>query len=124
MILTPVEQRGDAAVTMVVSSSGWGPVMVGFAPKLVFVEGQPPRLGEPWTDEYLKFTAARLRPNSVLAQAFDLKVFFTVVGKPPAEVDTADVLAFIEQQREPRHGGNVVRLVDGEPGLAASTIKR
>ncbi|WP_197510433.1 site-specific integrase [Tessaracoccus coleopterorum] len=93
-------------------------------PQLVFVEGQPPRLGEQWVDEYLRFTAARLRPNSVLAQAFDLKVFFTVVGKPPVGVGTADVLAFIEQQREPRHGGNVVRLVDGEQGLAASTIKR
>ena len=59
--------------------------MDGFVPQLVFVEGQPPRLGEQWVDEYLRFTAARLRPNSVLAQAFDLKVFFTVVGKPPVE---------------------------------------
>ena len=124
MIWTPKKQAVDAAVTMVVSSSGWGPVMDGFVPQLVFVEGQPPRLGEQWVDEYLRFTAARLRPNSVLAQAFDLQVFFTVVGKPPVGVGTADVLAFIEQQREPRHGGNVVRLVDGEQGLAASTIKR
>ena len=70
-----MKQAVDAAVTMVVSSSGWGPVMDGFVPQLVFVEGQPPRLGEQWVDEYLRFTAARLRPNSVLAQAFDLKVF-------------------------------------------------
>ena len=36
---------------------------------------------------------------------------------------TSDVLRFIEAQRQPRHG-NVVRLVDGEAGMAASTIKR
>jgi hypothetical protein len=34
------------------------------------------------------------------------------------------VLAFIEEQRAPRRGDNVVRLVDGEAVLAASTIKR
>lgn len=81
-------------------------------------------MGDVLVDEYLRFASARLRPNSVTAQAFDLKVFFTVVGKPPLAVTTADVLAFIEQQREPRRGGNVVRLADGEQGLAASTIKR
>jgi len=32
-------------------------------------------------DEYLDFLAGRCRPNTVLAVAFDLKVFFTVVGK-------------------------------------------
>lgn len=31
-------------------------------------------------DEYLDFLAGRCRPNTVLV-AFDLKVFFTVVGK-------------------------------------------
>jgi integrase len=60
----------------------------------------------------------------VSAQAFDLKVFFAVVATEPAEVTTADVLGFIEAQRAPRRGGNVVRLADGEAGLAASTIKR
>jgi integrase/recombinase XerD len=43
-------------------------------------------------DEYLRLVAARTWPNIVSAQAFDLKVFFTVVGKEPAEVTTADVL--------------------------------
>jgi integrase/recombinase XerD len=33
------------------------------------------------------------------------------------------VLRFIEAQRQPRNG-NMVRLVDGEAGMAASTIKR
>jgi integrase/recombinase XerD len=74
-------------------------------------------------DEYLRFVAARARSNTLLAQMFDLKVFFTVVGKEPPQVTTTDVLAFIEAQRLPRNG-NVVRLADGESGLAASTIKR
>jgi integrase/recombinase XerD len=55
---------------------------------------------------------------------FDLKVFFSVVGKDPVEVDTADVLAFVAAQREPRRGTTVVRIEDGERGLAARTIKR
>lgn len=42
-----------------------------------------PRLCEPLLDEYLRFVAARARPNTVLAQSFDLKVFFTVVGAAP-----------------------------------------
>lgn len=95
-----------------------------FAPVLAWPTGAAPMLGDPLLDEYLRFTAARLRPNSVTAQAFDLKVFFTVVSKPPLAVATEDVLAFIEAQRRPRRGGNVVRLSDGEQGLAASTIKR
>ena len=74
-------------------------------------------------DEYLRFVAARCRPNTLLAQSFDLKVFFGVVGKPPLSVGTADVLRFIDEQRSPRQP-KVVRLVDGEAGLAASTIKR
>jgi len=82
-----------------------------------------PQLGHGLLDDYLRFVAARARPNTVSAQAYDLKVFFTVVAKEPAEVTTADVLGFIEAQRVPRRG-NVVRLVDGEAGLAASTIKR
>jgi len=80
-------------------------------------------LGEPLLNEYLRFVAARARPNTVLAQSYDLKVFFTVVAAAPSQVSTADVLRFIEAQRKPRHG-NVVRLVDGESGMAASTIKR
>lgn len=65
-------------------------------------------------DEYLRFTAARLRPDSVAAQTFDLKASFAVVGMPPTAVRTEDVLAFIEQQRRLRHGGQVARLADGE----------
>lgn len=94
-----------------------------FVPCLVRSEDGAPRLGEPMLDEYLRFVAARARPNTVLAQSFDLKVFFTVVGVGPVEVTTTEVLRFIEAQRQPRNG-NVVRLVDGEAGMAASTIKR
>jgi hypothetical protein len=82
------------------------------------------QLGHDLLDEYLRFVAARTRPNTVSAQAFDLKVFFTVVASSPGDVTTADVLGFIESQRAARRGGNVVRLADGEDGLAASTIKR
>jgi integrase len=65
--------------------------------------GQPvPRLGRAELDRYLDFVAGRCRPNTVLATAYDLKVFFTVVDKPPAEVTTSDVLGFITAQR---HGG-------------------
>lgn len=81
-------------------------------------------LGHRLLDEYLTFVGARVRPNTWLATAYDLKVFFEVVAKEPAEVTTPDVLGFIEQQRQPRAGTNVVRLEDGEAGLAARTIKR
>ena len=37
------------------------------------------------------------RPNTVLAVAYDLKVF-TTVGKPPRRVRPADVLAFMTAQ--------------------------
>src|SRR5438067_1402760 len=82
------------------------------------------RLGDPVVDEYLAFAGARLRLNSWLAVAFDLKVFFSVVGKKPPAVTTADVFAFIKSQRAPRFGPKVVRLEDREAGLSARTIKR
>ena len=81
-------------------------------------------LGDPLVDDYLEFVAARCRPNTVLAVAYDLKVFFAVVGKEPARVATADVFAFLTAQRAPRLGTGVVRLEDGEAGLSARTIKR
>jgi integrase/recombinase XerD len=81
-------------------------------------------LGRPLLDDYLAFVGARARPNTWLATAYDLKVFFTVVAKEPAQVTTADVFAFIAAQRSPRGDPKVVRLEDGESGLAARTIKR
>src|SRR6185369_2928803 len=81
-------------------------------------------LGHPLLDDYLAFVAARARANTWLAVASDLKVFFGLVGKAPAEVGAADVLAFLSAQRAPRRGERVVRLDDGEAGLAARTIAR
>jgi len=81
-------------------------------------------LGHRLLDDYLGLVAARAGPNTVLATAYDLKVFFSIVDKDPVEVDTTDVLAFIKAQREPRRGARVVRIEDGEAGLSARTIKR
>ena len=86
--------------------------------------GGVPRLGHGLLDDYLEMVAARARPNTVLATAFDLKVFFAVVGRDPVEVSEADVLGFIRSQRQPRRGVSVVRIEDGEAGLSARTIKR
>jgi site-specific recombinase XerD len=85
------------------------------------------RLGMPLADDYLEFLAGRCRPNTVLAAAYDLRVFFRVVDKPPAAVRPADVLAFVTAQRTGRVGGQVVQPVarTGEPcGLATSTVAR
>ncbi|MCA1572914.1 MAG: tyrosine-type recombinase/integrase [Chloroflexi bacterium] len=81
-------------------------------------------VGHPVVDDYLEFVGARARPNTWLAVAFDLKVFFSVVAKDPADVTTPDVFAFIKAQRQPRRGERVVRLEDGETGLSARTIAR
>ena len=48
-------------------------------------------LGDPLVDDYLGFVAARSRPNTVLATAYDLKVFFSVVGKEPVRVSLVSV---------------------------------
>ena len=101
---------------------------MGFTPCLVHAPGPADRdtirVGHPLLDAFLEFVRSRARWNTVLATAFDLKVFFSVVDKDPAEVTTADVLAFIQAQRAPRRGATVVRIEDGEAGLAARTIKR
>jgi len=81
-------------------------------------------LGDQLVDDYLRFVAARSRPNTVLATAYDLKVFFSVVGKEPVRVSTTDVMEFLAAQRAPRRGAGVVRLEDGESGLSARTLKR
>jgi integrase/recombinase XerD len=86
------------------------------------------RVGVPLADVYLEFLAGRCRPNTVLAAAYDLKVFFTVVGKPPGEVVPGDVLAFITAQRTGRAGGHAVLQPvagGGEPaGVSAATVRR
>jgi integrase/recombinase XerD len=83
------------------------------------------QVGHPAVDEFLEFVAGRARPNTVRAYAHDLKVFFEVVDKEPAEVTPADVMAFVTAQRRPRPGAEkVVRISDGAGGLSSATIKR
>ena len=81
-------------------------------------------LGDVLLDDYLAFVGVRARRNTWLAVAFDLRVFFTHVGKGPAEITAADVFGFLQSQRAPRQGVRVVRLEDRESGLSARTIAR
>lgn len=88
-------------------------------------DGEIRSLGDPLLDRYVEFVSARARPNTVRATVSDLRAFFAVVDKAPAQVKTTDVFDFIAEQRRPRPGrGNVVRLSDGEQGLSSRTIKR
>ena len=80
--------------------------------------------GDPVLDRYFEFVESRARHNTLLATASDLKAFFKVVDKAPEDVTPADVLGFISEQRKPKGDGRVIRLVDGESGLSARTIKR
>ena len=75
-------------------------------------------------DRYVEFVAARCRPNTVLATVSDLRAFFAVIDKEPAAVTAEDVFEFIAAQRRGDGDGRVVRLADGEAGLAARTIRR
>jgi hypothetical protein len=81
------------------------------------------RLGVPLLDEYLEFLAGRCRPNTVLAVAYDLKVFFTVVGKTPRRVRAVDVLGFVTAQRTGGEGRLQVA-GDGGGGVSARTLRR
>jgi len=85
--------------------------------------GQPRlRLGVALVDAYLDFVAGRCRPNTVLATAYDLRIFFAVVGKDPAQVSGADVFGFITAQR---HGGDGrLQLAGDGGGVAARSVRR
>jgi integrase/recombinase XerD len=80
------------------------------------------RLGVPLLDEYLEFLGGRCRPNTVLAVAYDLKVFFTVVPKSPRRVRPVDVLAFMTAQRAGGEGR--LQLVEPGGGVSARTLRR
>jgi integrase/recombinase XerD len=82
------------------------------------------RVGHPLVDEYLHFLAGRARRNSLLAAAFDLKVFFTWSGCEPAEVTSREVVGFVAAQRAPRTTTKVVRISDGGSGLSSRTVAR
>ncbi len=45
----------------------------------------------PLADDYLEFLAGRCRPNTMLAAAYDLRVFFSVVDKAPVDVVAGDL---------------------------------
>src|SRR5262245_56692355 len=84
------------------------------------------RFGVAVLDAYLEFLAVRSRPSTVAAVAYDLKVFFTVVGKPPRRVVAADVLGFVTGQYAGGLGGPARRLQpagDGG-GVSARTVRR
>ncbi len=82
------------------------------------------RLGMALVDDYLEFLEGRCRPNTVLAAAYDLRVFFAVVDKPAADVRPADVLGFITAQRTGRPTAIGVQGVDEAAGVATSTVAR
>ncbi len=86
----------------------------------------PVRLDVPLLDDYLIFVAGRCRPNTVLATAYDLKVFFTVIGKAPQDVVPADVLAFMTTQRTGQSGSGPLRAVAASAGsrMSARTVRR
>jgi site-specific recombinase XerC len=78
----------------------------------------------PVLDRYLEFLSVRARPNTVLAAAYDLKVFFTVVGKPAAEVMPADVLAFVTAQYTGGALGRLQPVSAAVSGVSARTVRR
>lgn len=84
------------------------------------------RLGVQLLDEYLEFLSGRCRPNTVLAVAYDLKVFFAVVGKSPKCVRAADVLAFMTAQRSGRRSISEppLQAVDDRGGVSTRTLRR
>ena len=86
------------------------------------------RTGVPLADAYLEFLGGRCRPNTVRAAAYDLKVFFAVVGRAPEQVRPADVLAFITAQRAGQAAGRGALqpvTARGEPGgVSAATVRR
>jgi integrase/recombinase XerD len=82
------------------------------------------RFGVPLLDAYLEFLSVRARPNTVAAVAYDLKVFFTLVGKPPVRVVAADVLAFVTAQHTGRSVGRLQGVGDDAAGLSARTVRR
>ena len=84
------------------------------------------RIGIPLVDVYLEFLGGRCRPNTVLAAAYDLKVFFEVVARPPDQVQPADVLGFITAQRAGCGGSRALHAVGvpgGHGGVSAATVR-
>ena len=81
-------------------------------------------LGHPLLDDYLEFVAVRARPNTLLAAAYDLKVFFTVVGKSPRRVVAADVLGFVTAQDAAGPSRRRLQAAGDGVGVSARTVRR
>jgi Phage integrase, N-terminal SAM-like domain len=77
----------------------------------------------PQLDGYLEFLAARSRPNTVLAVAYDLRVFSAVVGKRPARGTAADVVGFVTAQHTGAPGWSVA-VGRRRAGVSARTVRR
>ncbi len=61
----------------------------------------------------------------MLAAAYDLRVFFAVVGKPPGQVTAADVLGFVTAQHTGAGVGRLQLAGDGAgTGVSARTVRR
>lgn len=87
--------------------------MRDFVPSPVRSPGEIPRTCEPLLGEYLRSVAAKPRTNTLLAQTFDPRMSFTIVGKEPTQIPTCEVLVSVQSQRLPQKE-NLVRLSDGE----------
>lgn len=81
-------------------------------------------IGHELADDYLTFLGGRARPNTVVATAFDLKVFLSWARKEASEVTARDIVNFVASQRAPRVSSKVVRISDGGSGLSTRTIAR
>jgi hypothetical protein len=84
------------------------------------------RLGVRLLDEYLEFLSGRCRPNTVLAVAFDLKVFFAVVGKGPELVRPSDVLGFMTAERTGQNSLQeaLTPVAEESAGVSTRTLRR
>ncbi len=98
----------------------WSPCLIR---SVVSADRVRVQLGHELVDEYLEFLACEVPSEHGAGRGYDLKVFFTLIPKEPAEVTTADVLAFITAQRS-AGDPKVIRLSDGESGLSSRTIQR
>jgi hypothetical protein len=91
----------EASVTMVLRVGSEDPAPSVF-PLLVWPEKHSsgvPKLRHPLLDAHLELVSVRLRPNSTLAVAYDLEVFFAGIAKNPLEVQQADFVEFIPVRR-------------------------
>jgi Phage integrase, N-terminal SAM-like domain len=80
------------------------------------------RLRVPLLDQYLEFLGGRCRPNTVLAVAYDLEVFFTTMKKTPRRVRPAYVPAFMTAQRTGGRGR--LQVARSGAGVSARTLRR